>query len=55
MLRQVSYFAFRWSYENHFKRFFDQGGKGGEKARERHVSKGKLLPRDRIKYLLDPK
>lgn len=29
------------------------GGKSGQKARERHVSKGKLLPRDRIKGLLD--
>ncbi|WP_020408182.1 carboxyl transferase domain-containing protein [Hahella ganghwensis] len=27
---------------------------GGEKARERHLSKGKLLPRDRISHLLDP-
>jgi len=27
---------------------------GGERARERHVSRGKLLPRDRIKALLDP-
>ncbi|MEM7237654.1 MAG: carboxyl transferase domain-containing protein, partial [Pseudomonadota bacterium] len=27
---------------------------GGEKARERHVSRGKLLPRDRIERLLDP-
>lgn len=26
---------------------------GGRKARERHVSKGKLLPRDRINTLLD--
>ncbi|CAF0820580.1 unnamed protein product [Brachionus calyciflorus] len=30
------------------------GGKSGEKARQRHVSKGKLLVRDRIKYLIDP-
>ncbi|MEM7060474.1 MAG: carboxyl transferase domain-containing protein [Pseudomonadota bacterium] len=27
---------------------------GGEKARERHVSRGKLLPRDRVDQLLDP-
>ncbi|OFT90019.1 acyl-CoA carboxylase subunit beta [Corynebacterium sp. HMSC28B08] len=27
---------------------------GGDKARERHVSRGKLLPRDRINNLLDP-
>ncbi len=27
---------------------------GGEKARERHTSRGKLLPRDRISRLLDP-
>lgn len=27
---------------------------GGEKARERHVSRGKLLPRDRVERLLDP-
>lgn len=27
---------------------------GGDKARERHVSRGKLLPRDRIDNLLDP-
>jgi 3-methylcrotonyl-CoA carboxylase beta subunit len=27
---------------------------GGESARHRHVSKGKLLPRDRILRLLDP-
>lgn len=26
---------------------------GGHKAKERHVSKGKLLPRDRINILLD--
>jgi 3-methylcrotonyl-CoA carboxylase beta subunit len=26
---------------------------GGEKARERHTSRGKLLPRDRINHLLD--
>lgn len=30
------------------------GGKSSEKARERHVSKGKLLVRDRIKRLIDP-
>ena len=27
---------------------------GGEKARERHVSRGKLLPRERLDALLDP-
>ncbi|WP_440875326.1 carboxyl transferase domain-containing protein [Thalassotalea sp. PLHSN55] len=27
---------------------------GGEKSRERHLSRGKLLPRDRINALLDP-
>ncbi|MGI9509142.1 MAG: carboxyl transferase domain-containing protein [Geminicoccaceae bacterium] len=27
---------------------------GGERARERHVSRGKLLPRDRVSRLLDP-
>src|SRR6478752_8138639 len=27
---------------------------GSERARERHVSRGKLLPRDRIDGLLDP-
>lgn len=27
---------------------------GGEKSRERHVSRGKLLPRDRVQALLDP-
>ncbi len=27
---------------------------GGEKARDRHVSRGKLLPRDRVDHLLDP-
>jgi 3-methylcrotonyl-CoA carboxylase beta subunit len=27
---------------------------GGEKSRERHVSRGKLLPRDRVAKLLDP-
>jgi 3-methylcrotonyl-CoA carboxylase beta subunit len=27
---------------------------GGEKARERHISRGKLLPRDRVERLLDP-
>ena len=31
------------------------GGKGAQKARERHTSKGKLLARDRIKRLIDPK
>ena len=27
---------------------------GGEKARERHISRGKLLPRDRVAALIDP-
>src|ERR1700756_215967 len=27
---------------------------GGEKARERHLARGKLLPRQRIDLLLDP-
>ncbi len=27
---------------------------GGEKARERHLSRGKLLPRERVRTLLDP-
>lgn len=27
---------------------------GGQKARERHTSKGKLLPRERIDALVDP-
>ena len=27
---------------------------GTEKSRERHVSRGKLLPRDRVERLLDP-
>src|SRR5947209_16719995 len=27
---------------------------GGERARERHVSRGKLLPRERVDALLDP-
>lgn len=27
---------------------------GGERARERHLSRGKLLPHDRVKTLLDP-
>ena len=27
---------------------------GSEKARQRHVSKGKMLPRDRVQRLLDP-
>ena len=32
--------------------FFITGG--GEKARARHISRGKLLPRERIDNLLDP-
>ena len=32
-----------------------QAALGGlEKARERHVSRGKLLPRERVRKLLDP-
>jgi 3-methylcrotonyl-CoA carboxylase beta subunit len=27
---------------------------GGDKAREKHLSRGKLLPRDRVRMLLDP-
>ena len=27
---------------------------GGERARERHVARGKLLPRERVERLLDP-
>ncbi len=27
---------------------------GGDKARDRHTSRGKLLPRDRVNGLLDP-
>ena len=27
---------------------------GGEKSRERHLSRGKLLPRDRVAQLCDP-
>ena len=27
---------------------------GGEKSRERHLSRGKMLPRDRVANLLDP-
>ncbi|MBC8716202.1 carboxyl transferase domain-containing protein [Ochrobactrum sp. Marseille-Q0166] len=27
---------------------------GGEKARERHIARGKLLPRDRVAQLIDP-
>ena len=29
-------------------------GGGGEKSRERHVSRGKILPRERVSRLLDP-
>jgi 3-methylcrotonyl-CoA carboxylase beta subunit len=32
-----------------------EAAKGGtQKSRERHVSRGKLLPRDRVERLLDP-
>ncbi|OYU73063.1 MAG: hypothetical protein CFE32_21965, partial [Alphaproteobacteria bacterium PA3] len=27
---------------------------GDEKSRDRHVARGKLLPRDRVEHLLDP-
>jgi 3-methylcrotonyl-CoA carboxylase beta subunit len=27
---------------------------GSERARERHLSRGKLLPRDRVEHILDP-
>ena len=27
---------------------------GGERARKRHIDRGKLLPRERIRCLLDP-
>ena len=27
---------------------------GGERARKRHLARGKLLPRDRVRELLDP-
>jgi 3-methylcrotonyl-CoA carboxylase beta subunit len=27
---------------------------GGEEARKRHLARGKLLPRDRVRTLLDP-
>ena len=27
---------------------------GGERARERHLARGKLLPRDRVREVLDP-
>ena len=29
-------------------------GGGGEKSRARHVSRGKMLPRERVANLLDP-
>ncbi|MEK1924149.1 MAG: methylcrotonoyl-CoA carboxylase, partial [Rhizobium giardinii] len=29
-------------------------GGGGEVARDRHVSRGKMLPRERVAQLLDP-
>lgn len=32
--------------------FFIAGG--GEKARARHISRGKLLPRERVDNLIDP-
>ena len=33
---------------------FQAAAGGGERARERHLSRGKLLPRDRVAGLLDP-
>src|ERR1044072_6001508 len=30
------------------------GARGGREARKRHVARGKLLPRDRVRALLDP-
>ena len=27
---------------------------GGERARQRHLSRGKLLPRERVRALIDP-
>ena len=38
---------------SHLSCFFLITG-GGEKARARHISRGKLLPRERIDNLLDP-
>ena len=29
-------------------------GGGGQKSRDRHLSRGKMLPRDRVSNLLDP-
>ena len=36
------------------ERLTDAAAGGGEKARDRHLSRGKLLPRDRVDGLLDP-
>jgi 3-methylcrotonyl-CoA carboxylase beta subunit len=36
------------------RRLADAGSGGGEEAREKHLARGKLLPRDRIEALLDP-
>src|SRR4051794_26351084 len=30
------------------------GEGGGQSARDKHIARGKLLPRDRIEHLLDP-
>ncbi|MFQ5973205.1 MAG: carboxyl transferase domain-containing protein [Alphaproteobacteria bacterium] len=35
------------------KQLADIEGGGGERARERHLTRGKLLPRDRVRLLLD--
>lgn len=35
--------------------YVTSGGKSGSVARKRHTDKGKLLARDRIKHLIDPK
>src|ERR1700744_6819966 len=37
------------------RRKLAEAGRGGaERARERHTARGKLLPRDRVRALLDP-
>ncbi|MEO1308544.1 MAG: methylcrotonoyl-CoA carboxylase, partial [Pseudomonadota bacterium] len=32
----------------------DAAAGGGQRARDRHVARGKMLPRDRVAHLLDP-
>ena len=53
--------AYKTNYEHHsaavrgfheLSELIQQGGE--ERARSRHVARGKLLPRDRVKHLLDP-